>query len=484
MSKKDKKEIPMWAQLGHGKPVSRRDLLASGLISFSAYLVLPSWLSLVSSTAQAQTISCPQAAGGLIPFLNINLSGGAGLQANFVPHDQANQRLASYSRMGLGSSGANLPIELEFGNVPFAGKKPGTQVLISQFLAGVRSKAPNAISKTAFVGVCSRGRDDTNENRLSTAGLLAQAGLQGTILPNLGARRTITGVNHQSAILNPPPPLFTNDLNAIVGAVVPSGELANQLSVNQRSSLLSLVSKLSSTQVRKLSSDTQGTQTKNLLECANIRNEQVKSMIDSGSAVIDPRRDSRAASLNPLWSIDSGTASNNNNLVFATMTYNVLAGNAGAAGLELGGYDYHNNTRTTGDTRDFNAGELVGRALESAHIMGKKLFIHVSTDGAVDSGGADNASFQSVWTSDRGSANLSYILYYDPAGRAATSGFQVNHFTAGQASDDSTPLGTPEGAAVAVFANYLKLNRRMDLMPTAAADILNPTLLNRAIKFG
>lgn len=485
VSKKEKQEIPMWARLGHGKPVNRRELLASGLISFSAYLVLPSWISLVSSTANAQAVACGQAASsGLVPYLSLNLAGGAGLQANFVPHDQANQRLANYDRMGLGKSGANLPIEMEFGNVPFAGKKPGTQVLISQFLAGLRSRAPNAIGRTAFVAVNSRGRDDSSENKLSTAGLLAQAGLQGSLLPFLGTERTVSGVRQLPAVVRPSSPLTVRSLNSLIGSIVPASDLPSLLSVQQRTSLLNLISKLSSSQVRKLSSDDQGTETKNLLECANIKNEQVKSLIDSGAVVIDPRKDSNGAALSALWGIDNATNVSNESLVFASMTYNVLQGNSGAGALEMGGYDYHDNTRTTSDTRDFNAGVVVGRALETAHILGKKLFIQVTTDGAVDSGEtANNASFESTWTSDRGTANVSYILYYDPAGRAATSGFQVNHFTAGQAADESTVLGTSEGAAVAIFANYLKINNRMDLLTGGAASILNGPLLSKAIKF-
>ncbi len=476
----------MWARLGHGKPVSRRELLASGVISFSAYLVLPSWISLAASTANAQANgTCAAAAGSsLIPYLTLNLAGGAALQANFVPHDQAGQRLANYNRMGLGNNGANLPIEMEFGNVPFAGKKPGTQVLISQFLAGVRSQATNAISRTAFVAVNTRGRDDSSENKLSTAGLLSAAGLQGSLLPFLGHQRTTTGIRQLPAVVKPPPPLIVGSVNSLVGSIVPASDLPNFLSPQQRGSLLSLISKLSSSQVRKLSSDAQGTETKNLLECANIKNEQVKSLIDSGAIVVDPRRDSNSAALNALWGIANNTVSNNTNLVFASMTYNVLQGNAGAGSLEMGGYDYHDNTRATGDTRDFNAGVTVGRALETAHILGKKLFIQVTTDGAVDSGEeANNTGFEATWTSDRGSANVSYILYYDPAGRAATSGFQINHFTAGQAADESTVLGTSEGAAVAVFANYLKLNNRMDLLKGEAAQMLNGALLQKAIKF-
>lgn len=481
---KDKKEIPLWAQLGHGRPVSRRELLASGVISFSAYLLLPSWISLVSSTAEAAaTCSSGASGGGMIPFITLNLEGGAALQANFVPHDQGGQLLSNYDRMGLGNNSANLPIEREFGNVPFAGKKPGTNVLISQFLAGVRAQAPTALANTSFVAVCARMRDDTSENKLSTAGLISRAGVQGSLLPFLGTERSVTGVRQQAALVTPASPLVVPSFTALAGSVVPVSDLGNYLSSAQKTSLLSLVSKLTGSQVQKLANDQKGTETKNLLECANIRNEQVKSLIDAGAVAIDPRRDAKGAELSAVWGINATTQSNNENLVFGSIAYNVLVGNSGAAGLEMGSFDYHNNTRTTGDAQDFAAGQTVGRMLETAAILGKKLFIHVTTDGAVDSGDASNVTFEGSWTSDRGQASVSYIIYYDPAGRHPTSGFQIGHFLSGQIADETIPTGKAEGAALAVFGNYLKLNNRMDLYTSDASAILNATELTKAIKF-
>ena len=38
----------------------------------------------------------------------------------------------------------------------------------------------------------------------------------------------------------------------------------------------------------------------------------------------------------------------------------VVNGFAGAGTITLGGYDYHDSTRATGETRNFKAGQMIG----------------------------------------------------------------------------------------------------------------------------
>ncbi|RYZ67091.1 MAG: hypothetical protein EOP09_11620, partial [Proteobacteria bacterium] len=73
---KDKKQIPYWARTGHAKPVTRRDFLSAGIIPFAANIFVPNWISLVlGNSAQAQTAAaCDAGAGGMIPFVTVNLS--------------------------------------------------------------------------------------------------------------------------------------------------------------------------------------------------------------------------------------------------------------------------------------------------------------------------------------------------------------------------------------------------------------------------
>ncbi len=164
------------------------------------------------------------------------------------------------------------------------------------------------------------------------------------------------------------------------------------------------------------------------------------------------------------------------------MAYNALKSNCGSVALELGGYDYHDNTRTTGDARDLEAGRNVGRILETANALGKPVFMYVTSDGAVSSQKSSNQG--SPWNSDRGTGGVSYMLYFNPNGRPQTSGFQIGSFTQGQVADDSFVTGnSPEAAAAAVFANYLAVNKRLDLYGGIVGRALDVSLLNQVIKF-
>ena len=44
----------------------------------------------------------------------------------------------------------------------------------------------------------------------------------------------------------------------------------------------------------------------------------------------------------------------------------VINGYAGAGTIALGGFDYHDGTRATGETRNFQAGQMIGAVLEYA----------------------------------------------------------------------------------------------------------------------
>jgi hypothetical protein len=484
-----KKDIPMWAKLGHSKPISRRDFLAAGLIPFAAEVFMPGWTRLLlPETARAEGAICPSYSSSMIPLISVNLAGGSAMGGNFVPHNSALEPLSSYSKLGLGDN--QLPITREFGNVPFAGSTAPDQPLISRFLAGVRDKAPTALGNTAFIAVCLQSRDDSAENRLDISGLAQAAGLAGRIMPNVGVSSTASGVNQMPARLSPTRPLVVGSFGDMKAALSYTGALSTQLNVNQRLELNKLVNKLSGGQHRKLATMEGSDQIKNMLECIGVKNE---SVLAEGVGSIDPRLIPEVA---PIWGITpaiaatatapavAATAENNAQMIQASITYNALMGNSGSANMQLGGYDYHDNTRTTGDARDFTAGQLIGRILETAAVLKKPLFLYVTTDGAVSS--ADSVTRNSPWTSDRGPASVNYVLIYNPDTRIETSSFQIGHFTNGQVADSSFPTGAnPELAAVAVFANYLKLNNKLDLLnPILGSRTVDAEFLKKVIKVG
>jgi hypothetical protein len=188
------------------------------------------------------------------------------------------------------------------------------------------------------------------------------------------------------------------------------------------------------------------------------------------------------ANIQAVWNV-AGAAANNSDNVFANMVYNSLAGNGGVVNIELGGYDYHDGGRTTGDAQDRKAGLVVGKLLESAKAMNQKIFVYVCADGATTSSDSNNPG--APWVSDRGTGGLAMFFMFDPAARPATTGLQIGQFTAGQVADDTSFVGGDPGqAAQAVFANYMKFSGRMDLFQNVipSSSALSGAVLNNVLK--
>jgi len=477
MSNRNNKKggIPEWAKLGHSRPLTRREMLAAGIIPFSAKLLMPQYLGLLlGSKAHAEsTERCPVPEQGWVPFITLNLAGGAGLMANFVPHDQGGQPLPSYSLMGLGKSPS---LQYEFGGVPFAGNG------VANILTGIKSKAlMDTVNKTAFAGVCVSLKDDTKDNKLSVDGMLVHAGRVGGILPNLGIRAdTPTGMGHQPALIVPPAPLIVKDFKTIKNSLGYTADLGTMMNENQQKALSKMIQGLSTEQMARLGANDAVTEVVRVVECAGMTN--MNNMNNPSNTGIDPRDN---MTVKNLWGITDTTKDDEEQLIFAAMTYNVLNGNAGAASLELGGYDYHNGTRTKGDKMDMDAGALIGKILETAATLQKPLFLYVTSDGSVASSDSDNPGAPWVW--DRGSASTNYMFYYDPRGRrdlVKANDYSVGWFTKGQVADESFLTGnSAELSAVAVFANYLAVNNKLDQFGRLTNDKFSRDELAKVVKF-
>ncbi|MBX3023216.1 MAG: hypothetical protein KF799_16195 [Bdellovibrionales bacterium] len=457
MGKVVKKEMPMWAKTGHSKPVSRREFLASGLLPFAVSAFVPGALGLLGTPFGAHAATnCPTSSGILPSFITLNLAGGAGLNANFLPRDAGNQLLPSYSKIG-GGTAANLVTNNTV--MPWNGMGPFLQG--SGFLNGLQAGAPTALANTSVIGVCVQSRDDSSENPFDASGMVFKAGLVGSMLPNMGTERTPNGLSNKSAVISPPTPLVVSSVTSINNSIGYTAALRN-LSTAQKAQISRLVSSLSTAQAAKLNSLSSTAQVQNLIDCAGLKNNE---LIAAGGAPALP------AALQTVWGVNANTAANNEANVFANMVYHSLAGNGGVVNLQMGGYDYHDGSRNTGNTRDTAAGTAVGRILESAKAMGQKIFVYVTSDGSVTSN--DSANPGANWVSDRGTGGLALFFMFDPAARPQTSGLQIGNFTNGQVANDSTFVGSdPAQAAQAVFANYMKFAGRMDLfnrvIPTSA----------------
>lgn len=446
-----KVKTPNWALSGHKAPTTRREFLSHGLIPFIASTILPSPLKLLQNgnlfeSAMADSLTCSSGvSSSWMPFMQVDLAGGAALMANYVPTDQAGQLLKSYSLMGLGTAPS---ISQEFGQAPFFSS--------SGFLQGLNSVIGNDTkNKVSMFAVCAQSRDDSNENLMSMVGLVSRATNNSSLLPVLGNVNSATAGRHLAAIIAPDSPLVVSNFNSLSSAVGYSGQL-NSLSSSQKQKLTQLVNQLNQKQSKELSR-TRGLENLfNQIGCSGQTNQQ---LLNEGAGLIDPRNQS----INSVWNINTTTAVNDASLIQASIAYNTLNGNSGPSSIQLGGYDYHGQTRAATDLKDQEAGQLVGRIIRSAEIMNKPVFIAVTSDGSV--GSVNSTTGDSAFASDRGSAGVLYAFIYKPEGRVALKAHQIGHFEQGQLASESSVVGAnTEKAAASIVANYLALHEKAGLI--------------------
>lgn len=451
-------------------PMTRRDFLGVGLINFGGFLAMNPVLKILgtSNAARAAEVVCDTAKGSDLPALvTLNLAGGAGLSANWMPLSQGLQPLPSYTKMGQGNTPS---ATREFANqAPF--------FLGSSFLNALKVAVPDALAldKINFVGVAVRSQDDSSGNKFDITGLAKNAGLSGTLLANLGTSNTVTGNNTQPAFIVPPAPLVVGRYEDLVGALSVSGSLAKI--ATRAPALFGVIEKLNALQATKYATQNYGTQLEQLMVCRSKDNSTLVS--NPNSASTDPRSETPVGT---AWGLNANSSTASRDYVFSTLVYNALKGNSGSANLTIGGYDYHNGTRTTGDTKDAEAGTVIGRVITTAHLLGKKVFILVTSDGSVTSAESETAG--SPWASDGGLRGSSFMIAYDPAGSATAKSFQLGFYSDAQAADDKTLVGTsPERAAAAMFANYLAFGKRMDLFDKTLPRVFSLAELDSILMF-
>lgn len=465
-------QLPTFEKL-HGKLITRRDFLGAGVIPFSATLVMPTWLNMFASAgvAQAADLVCKSGSGTeLAAFITLKLSGGAGLAANFVPLDAAKNLLPSYTKIGLGK-GSTLPIAYEFSNMAGFYAQSGV-------LAGIRTAAlATTLQKSTFVGVPVRSQDDSSANKFDMSGMVAKSGLSGKLLPNLGRSNTETGLNASYALVKPAAPLVVSRYEDIVGSLGVSGVLSS-LSQVQKEKLFNTVKNVTTLQAKAIENMSGGKTLSQLVQCANIGNANL--IANSTSQNITPLGNAAFAT---VWGINNNTSTASQDFVFASMVFNAINGNAGTVNLDIGGYDYHDGTRTNGDAKDTQAGVVIGKILQSFAAMNRKGFLVVCSDGGVSSAESETAG--APWMSDRGTGGMMYMLAYDPAGAPPSKSTILGNFTDGQVADDTTLTGgNADKAAAAIFANYLSFNKKVSQLEAIIPRQFSTADLDKVILIG
>lgn len=458
-------------QRTHNRSVlTRRDLLATGVVSFAGTLMSQSIFSMLfPQTAQAQVVCAAGKVGEWIPLITVNLQGGANLSSHWMPMDKGGQMLPSYSKLGWGKAGG-FGVDYEFSNkAPFFGG--------SSLLEGLRATASAAtLSSSAFVGISVTSQDDSASNPSDITGLARGIGLSGKILPNIGTVNTGTGNGTMPAFLPPPAPLIVSAYDDLTGALGVGGSLQPLVAAGRAGKLFETMQKLSAHQAGKYLELNGGTQLQNTVTCRTQDNAAL--VANPGANNTDPRADAGVAQ---VWGLNNNTSMASRDYVFGSLVFNALNGNAGSANLNLGGYDYHDGTRQLGDNQDRAAGRVIGQIMQTASVLGKKVFIMVTTDGATTSAESDAPG--SPWASDGGVRGAVYMIAMNPSGAPASRGSRLGYMNADQGAADPF-ISSPDRAAAAVFVNWLNFNGKVGQVEQVLPRVFSNAEIDKLLRVG
>jgi hypothetical protein len=500
----------------HRRPVTRRELLSAGLLSAPAMVMAPAWLAalLKPGTARAQAIGLDgdiqalTAAGqcnitpgaGLVPFICFDLAGGANLvgsevivgveggQANFLS-------TAGYGKMGVPGNMAPTSGAFVSNALGLLWHSDGA------ILRGIMSKASAATTAGTNGAVFpALSENDTGINPHNPMYGIAKVGARGSLLTLVGTEPTISGGNSGAppnlggVMIDPSlQPSTIDQPSDATGLVGTGGASADPLSVAVLESqarisggttaytagddttfgsvLTSPNGGTPGVQLYTSSGDPGSQAADDALLKNNVRCNYVKSAYNTANfgtpADFDPTQDANI--VGPIF--NASDFSDSDIAKTATVMKLVLNGFAGAGTITLGGFDYHDNTRATGETRNFKAGQMIGAVLEYAQRIKKPVMIYVLSDGSLTSSGMVDTTpagrDKLAWQGDSSAVASTFFLVYSPSGRpqplSGPASQQIGFFS----SDGSVVSTSSPGAnsvvqlVEMVVLNYLSLHQSL-----------------------
>ena len=491
-----RKKLPRHHALGepllhenHRLPVTRRELLGAGLVSAPALVVAPAWLAAALKPGTARALDpdltgiagaecgITQNASGWIPVICFDLAGGANLVGSEVIVGQKGGQsnfltTAGYGKMGV--PGNMVPSAAGFTDSTFGLLWHSDGAI----LRGMKTKAtsPATAAGTNGAVICGMSQNDTGQNPHNPMYGVAAVGAKGQLLNLVGNQSSISGGNSAAYMPNPMfQPTTISSPADDVALVSTGGAKADPISIAVAESQArisgggTLISTgqtafdqtvLGGVQLRP--GDTQADlQLKSQVRCAYVGSAYTAEAFGDPSK-LDPTQD-------PLINGTTGTAiftptdfQDSDIKKTASVMKLVCSGLAAAGTITLGGYDYHDSTRATGELRNFKAGQMIGAVLEYAQRKGTPLMVYVFSDGALSSSAmvdnSVNGRGKLAWQGDNQSVSSVFFLVYNPAGRPSTltaTSQQIGWFTA-DGSVDST--SSPAANSVMQIPEVMLLN--------------------------
>src|SRR5579863_3966338 len=477
----------------HARPVTRRDFLAAGMIGAQAMVIGSAWLGALlkaqaarasgldvdiqALTAQGQC-NIPTGSGSL-PFIVFDLAGGANL-------------LGSEALVGVQGGQANFLSTAGYGKLGVPGNMvPSSSANISSalgllwqsdgaILRGIQSVAAAATQAGVNGAVIpAMSQNDTQSNTTNPIYGIAEAGAKGTVVSLVGSNSSVSGGNSMALMYTINPALQPatiqqpSDAVALAPPMHPGGvdplalpELESEARISTGTAPYQGASSTGSEFTGVLtapSGSTPGVQLvpgggsadaalKNQVRCAYVQASNTANIFAAGPAGLDPTQDQLiVGGSTPIFTA-ADFQTQDVRMTAAVMKL-VIDGYAGAGTISLGGYDYHDGSRATGETRNFTAGQMIGAVLEYAARRGTPVMIQIMSDGSLTSNSMVDTSVAGRnklgWQGDNQSVAATLFLVYSPAGRPVlrngVAGQQIGYF-----SSDGSVVSTSSPAANSV----------------------------------
>lgn len=470
--------------LDHRPPITRREFLGRGMLTTSATVIgMGSFFSLFANPRKAYATLAPdiqalvntpcniRAGAGKIPFIAFDLAGGGNIAGSNALVGGSGGQLdflttAGYNKLGL--PGSMIP-NSSVGAGNFINTSLGLAMHSdSAYLRGIQSIA--AVSTMGGVNgavIPAISQTDTDLNPHNPMFGIHTAGAAGALLTLIGTEATTSGGNSEAPsymIDQTVLPTVVRQPSDVTGLVSTGSLVGGSGGLNQTAAVDVLESsvRFSNMKLGVVSPATGNSATdtaiSNVLECSYVDAAYLVDKYGNAQQQLDPTQDTNITGAgNSIFT--AAQMQDSDFLATASVMKMVVNGYAGAGTIEMGGYDYHDGTRATGETRDFKAGQCIGACLEYAARVGVPLMIYVFSDGSLYSSGMIDTSMagrdKGVWTADNTATASSLMLVFDPRGRPTATTNQIGSYN-GDGTVDAT--GSVAANAVNLLAETVVLN--------------------------
>ena len=345
----------------------------------------------------------------------------------------------------------------------------------SAFLQGILDKV--SVTNRANINgavIPARSENDTGNNPHNPMYGINRAGADGSLLTLIGSRNSDSGGNSMApaAMIDAAVRPTKIDRPSDVTGLVDTGDLVGLLSQQDSVAVMESIQRISDMKLNNVNTQiTADEVVKDMVRCGYVKSADITDRFGDPST-LDPALDPVIVGSDGIFSEEEFSGDGEFRKTASVMKL-VINGFAGAGTITMGGYDYHDGSRATGEVRDRRAGRCMGACLEYAARVGMPLMMYVCSDGSVFSNGmvddSENGRGKGVWTGDNSSTSASFFLVYNPGGApqliGATPDMQAQHQQLGFMRSDgsvetaSTPAANNVNLLVeTIILNYLALH--------------------------